>query len=78
VTGALMTVVEASLLLLFPPAEGPWMNWELSYQWGLAASLVVGLLVAVLGLRLGGSDKDLRDLKLTAPVKRHAGTEALH
>lgn len=76
---ALLTAGEATLMLLRPPVEHSYFATGLTYTWGIYASLLVSLLGAACAARLGGSDRDLRNLPLHIVGKeaRQPG-EALH
>lgn len=78
VTAALMTLGETLLLRLRPPTDSAWMQWGLSYLWGLDASMMVACLAAGLGLRLGGSTRDFRDLPPTKVTDTERGNDPLH
>lgn len=56
---AAMTLVEAGMLLSLPPRASHHMPLELTWRWGIYASLANSLLGIVTALRLGGKLTDL-------------------
>jgi len=71
-----LTTIEAVLLILRPPLESHYYSSGLRYGWGLSASLILGLLGIYLGVTLGGSPRDLRDLKTRS--ERPSSPKTLH
>jgi hypothetical protein len=71
-----LTTIEAALLFLRPPLESHYYSSGLRYGWGLYASLVISLVGLYLALTLGGSPRDLRDLK--ARKRPPSAPETLH
>lgn len=78
VTGALMTSVEALMLLLVPPSPHPLLSTEIDYAWGLHAALFHSLLTAAVATRLGGSLEDLRDLPPQSPRGARGPADPIH
>jgi hypothetical protein len=74
----LLTLGEVSLLLLRPPIDHRYFSSGLEYGWGLYASGLVALCGILIGARLGGSQKDLRDLPVPIPPSGPRGGESLH
>jgi hypothetical protein len=75
---AALTLGEATLLLLRPPEAHEYFGPGLAYSWGFFASAACAAVGLGLGVRLGGSLEDLRDLPLELPVTGPSSGEALH
>jgi hypothetical protein len=72
-TLAVLTALEAMLLLLRPPLESAYYSSGLRYGWGLYASLVVSAFGTYVAATLGGRLDDLRDLpshRAAAPTEQ--------
>src|SRR5690606_4055225 len=77
-TFAVMTLCEALMLLLLPPAQGRYVRTEYAYAWGLYASAAVSALASVVAARLGGPIDDLRDLAKVIRLPETSSGHPLH
>lgn len=76
---AALTLGEVALLLTLPPQTHEYFSVELEYAWGIYASGVLAALGVFLGIRLGGSLGDLRDVPVEIPSADRPQTgEAIH
>lgn len=77
-TFSAMTLGEAAMLLLRPPAEHGYVSYGLEYTWGLYASAVVSAAAIAVAVRLGGRLEDLRDLPPEDAVSSGPKKRLLH
>ncbi len=77
-TFAVMTLGEASMMLLMAPSQSRYVHTEYAYAWGLYGSGLVSLLGTFVAARLGGSLADLRDLSDLVSVPETSSGQPLH
>ncbi|MEP7049419.1 MAG: hypothetical protein ABJB12_03660 [Pseudomonadota bacterium] len=70
---AAMTAIEAGMLLSIPPRAPHHMPLDLSWRWGIYASLATSVLGVASALRLGGKLADLP--KIVTDISNRDGTE---